>query len=363
MSKEKGPPRPGARPRPSGRSPSGTHRAARPTAKRVTPADAKPTQPTPKSEPKKPSGEALEMIPLGQDAPADNAGDGATTFFARPKPKGASVSGERTAEPPKLQGYRPPVSGAAPPPVTGGAPVGIPVARPPIGGGSMGIQGPVASGPIASGPTVANASGGKILAPDGNTQRTRSFRLYAFVLLICTGLAGSLVVGVAMIFMYTQNSDSAQQLVEAAPKPSPSRQSRANADTVKQEKPVATPRPSPRPKPRPAAAPRPSPRPQVASAPAPAPTPKPRPAPATPSASGKVTLKFSSAPSFLRAEMSCPGGGRQRKSFSGTRVTFDNVAASGCTVTFKGGAAHSAIPLVGGRDMTCEERAGLPECR
>jgi hypothetical protein len=357
MSKEKGPPRPGARPRPTGRSPSGVHRAGRPTANRTTPPDSPTPVEPPKPEAPQPTGEALEMIPIGQDAPADPGGDGATTFFARPKPKGSNASAERPAEPPKLQGHRPPMVGAPPP--MPNAPTGIPMGRPPMGGGSLGIQGPVASGPMASGssvPVAASSAGGP---PDGNTQRTRSFRLYAFVLLICTGLAGSLVVGLGLIVMATQSESTEKQAVEALPKPTPSPRPRANADTATPKKPKPAPRNTARPSPRPTAAPRPTPKP----APAPAPVAVTRPAPVASSGGGTVTLTFASAPSFLRAEMRCPGGERQRKSFSGTRVTFDKVASSGCTVTLKGGAAHAPIEVVGGRNMTCEEKAGLPDCR
>lgn len=77
-------------------------------------------------------------------------------------------------------------------------------------------------------------------------------------------------------------------------------------------------------------------------------------------ASGTLNLKVTGPPT--KVELQC-GGQRERRTISGGRASFNNVASSGCKITFSGHGAKAVFNGVsGGRSLSCSIDGGTVNC-
>jgi serine/threonine protein kinase len=77
-------------------------------------------------------------------------------------------------------------------------------------------------------------------------------------------------------------------------------------------------------------------------------------------ASGTLNLKVTGPPT--KVELQC-GGQRERRTISGGRASFNNVAGSGCKITFSGHGAKAVFNGVsGGRSLSCSIDGGTVNC-
>ena len=357
----KKPPRPGFKPKGSGRPRPGQGARPRPSGGRPT-ASPPPGQGAQESRPSAPSPPVsndehvdemsmdLDMVPLSQADHDDGPGGGkkqtATQFFALPTPKRKEPEPEPPPPAASSAGMPPGMAPGMPP----GMPPGMAPGMPPGGMGGMGIQGPVASGPMAGGPVAHHPYGAgvpPIAPPDSGQDRARSYRVFAVVagLMLVVFMALLLFVSALVAYNMMEEDSTAVPSVAAAP---PSRPAPVRDTAIP---PPAAPKPAP--------SPRPSPSPQ-SSAPRPAPAPAPPPAPVGPA---KVTVTVPQSETFTGIEVQCPlSSYRKRASFSAGVATLPDVPQEDCNLFFKGG-MPSKSTIRGGQSKSCTFSSGMANCQ
>jgi hypothetical protein len=244
--------------------------------------------------------------------------------------------------------------------VSGGPPSAPPVGMSPMGsmgGGMMGIQGPVAAGPVAGGSMPGLAPGLAPAAAMGDPSggdRAQSYRVFAIVLGLVMMVMFGLLVAVGLIFagVYVQGEkDAAAAIPPPTAAPAPARGRRV--DTGAPAPPIAKAPAKPAPRPRPSgggAAPRPR--------PAPAPAPAPAPPPTSPAA---AVVKVAAGMPYTSVEIKCPSGFRERGSFIDGLSTVANVPREDCKAKFKGGPPASRS-ITGGQTLSCTDQGGALVC-
>jgi len=287
------------------------------------------------------------MVPLTEaDAEDMEVGQpkSATQFFSIPQPKRKS----KPAEPPPSA---PPSAapGASPPP--GMAPPGGGSMAPSMGMGmGMGIQGPVAGAPPSMAPQMQSHPGTMPHGQGGaEGSRAQSYRVFAIVAGLMFMVMSALVlsVGLAVGGLYWSNQAEPTATNQPNIAPRPERTKKVDTGTAAAPPPIKPP-----PKPRPTTA---RPRPTTTPVPA-APAPPPPPA-----ATGSATVIVPATASFTAVEVKCPGGFRDRASFSGGKATVPDVPNMECDMFFKGG-LPAKNKIRGGQTKNCTFSGGQAVC-